>query len=100
MISDSVASASSWEPFRRTVADFALAYFGRTTLIEKYKNLLDMISWGPPPTDNVYVVQAKDVQKTWARHTISMWITISWLTFKAMSCPRHCLLLLLMQLSL
>ena len=43
MVFGSVASASSWEPFRRAIAALATACFVRPWLVKKHKELLDLI---------------------------------------------------------
>lgn len=47
MVFGSVASASSWEPFRRVMQAAATAYFANKTLKEKHKYFLDMVRWSP-----------------------------------------------------
>lgn len=41
----SVASASSWEPFRRAIEAMATAYFANSTLREVHREFLDVITW-------------------------------------------------------
>jgi len=48
MVFGSVASASSWEPFRIAIAALATAYFFRPELIKKHKHYLDMVKWDAP----------------------------------------------------
>ena len=63
MVFGSVASASSWEPFRVAIAAMATAYFCRTELVQKHKDLLSKISWETKPTEKVHFVQAKACTK-------------------------------------
>lgn len=63
MVFGSVASASSWEPFRRAIVALALAYFFRKGLVEKHKKLLDLATWDPEPDDDVTFVQARPCSK-------------------------------------
>ena len=58
MVFGSVASPSSWEPFRRAIALLALAYFARRTLVEKHKELINMVRWSKPAGPEVRYVQA------------------------------------------
>ncbi len=55
----SVASASSWEPFRQAIAAIAVACFCRTHVVEKHHYLLDLINWAPLPGPNVKFATAK-----------------------------------------
>ena len=50
----SVMSAASWEPFRRAIIVMTAVFFGRLELLEKHKDLLDMIEWEsyPAPTES------------------------------------------------
>ena len=43
MVFGSVASATSWEPFRRAISAFALSYFGSHHLKINHKQYLDMV---------------------------------------------------------
>ena len=45
MVFGSVVSASSWEPFRVAIAAIATSLYFRKNLVQKHKDLLDMISW-------------------------------------------------------
>jgi hypothetical protein len=45
MVFGSIASASSWEPFRRAIEALSAVYANRTDLVRKHKKYLDMISW-------------------------------------------------------
>jgi hypothetical protein len=47
MVSRSTASASSWEPFRRTIQALTVVYAHCHDLIKKHRKFLDMISWAP-----------------------------------------------------
>ena len=52
----SVASASSWEPFRRAIEVMTRQYSMRTDLVKKHKALLDMVIIEPPaPPGTVFV---------------------------------------------
>ena len=59
MVFGSVASASSWEPFRRAIAAIALACFFRKRLVQTHKKLLDMIKWADPPGPDVTFAPAR-----------------------------------------
>ena len=63
MVFGSVASASSWEPFRRAIAALALYYFGNWCLVKNHQKLLDMIKWDPIPPDDTVFVQAQACSK-------------------------------------
>ena len=41
----SIASASSWEPFRRVIGVLALAYFFCKGFVKAYQALLDLATW-------------------------------------------------------
>jgi hypothetical protein len=43
----SIASASSWEPFRHAIQALSVVYAHRHNLIDKHRKFLDMISWAP-----------------------------------------------------
>ena len=58
MVFGSVASASSWKPFRIAIAAIATAYFFSPGLIKKHKYYLDMVKWDVPPDDSIVFVQA------------------------------------------
>ncbi len=47
MVFGSTASASSWEPFQRTIQALSVVYAHRYDLIDKHRKFLDMISWAP-----------------------------------------------------
>ncbi len=47
MVFGSTVSASSWEPFRRTIQALSVVYAHRHDLINKHRKILDMISWAP-----------------------------------------------------
>ncbi len=44
MVFGSIASASSWEPFRRAIQALSVVYAHRCNLIKKHRKFLDMIS--------------------------------------------------------
>jgi hypothetical protein len=52
MVFESNTSASSWEPFRRAIQSLIPIYSMRTDLVEKHKQLLDMLIW---EVDNTWV---------------------------------------------
>ena len=58
MVFGSVASASSWEPFRRTIEGLATLYFARKNLVIVHKHLLDAIQWAKPAAPDVTFVRA------------------------------------------
>ena len=45
MVFGSIASASSWEPFRRAIEALSAVYTNRHDLVRKHKKYLDMINW-------------------------------------------------------
>ena len=45
MVFGSIASASSWEPFRRAIKALLAVYANRLDLVRKHKKYLDMINW-------------------------------------------------------
>jgi hypothetical protein len=45
MVVGSIASASSWEPFRRAIEALSAVYANRPDLVRKHKKYLDMINW-------------------------------------------------------
>ena len=53
MVYGSVFLASSWEPFRVAIAAISTFFYFRRSLVQKNKELLDMISWD----EKVYPVQ-------------------------------------------
>lgn len=59
MVFGSIASASSWEPFRRAIAVLAMAYFTRRALVDKHRQLLEMVQWSRPANAAVNYVQAE-----------------------------------------
>ena len=63
MVFGSVASASSWEPFRRAITAIAVVCFLRPWLVEKHKDLLDVIRWAPLPGPDIQFAQAKSCSK-------------------------------------
>ena len=58
MVFGSVASASSWKPFRRVIQAAATAYFANKSLKLKHKPFLDMIRWSPVAPEGTRFVQA------------------------------------------
>jgi len=58
MVFGSVASATSWEPFRRAIAALATSYFTRSCLRQTHKKYLDLIRWHEPPNEGLKFVQA------------------------------------------
>ena len=63
MVFDSVASASSWEPFRVAISAMATAYFYRAELVARHAALLDLIQWDEPAPDDTVFVQAVSCSK-------------------------------------
>ena len=63
MVFGSVASASSWEPFRRAIQGIARARFYCEGLVEKYKDWIELVRWDKRPTEGVRLVQAKRCSK-------------------------------------
>ena len=59
MVFGSVASATSWEPFRRAISALALSYFGRQVLVQKHAKLLKMVRWSPVEDDISFVQATK-----------------------------------------
>jgi hypothetical protein len=59
MVFGSIASATSWEPFRRAISALALSYFGSHHLLENHKAYLDMVRWSEPPEASVVFVPAQ-----------------------------------------
>ena len=45
MVFGSIASASSWEPFRRAIEALSAVYANRPNLVQKHQRYLDMINW-------------------------------------------------------
>ena len=45
MVFGSIASASSWEPFRRAIKALLAVYANQPNLVQKHKRYLDMINW-------------------------------------------------------
>ena len=60
MVFISMASTSSWEPFHRAIA---VVCFMRPWLVEKQKELLDVIRWAPLPGPDVQFAQARSCSK-------------------------------------
>ena len=58
MVFGSVASASSWEPFRRVIELLAVAFFAKKSLVDKHRDLLDMIQWDEAPPANTIFTHA------------------------------------------
>ena len=78
MVFGSVASATSWEPFRRAIAAPALSYFGSHHLKTKHKKYLDMVKWAEEPEVSVVFCPSSKLseeqrcdQQRWIRETIS-----------------------------
>jgi hypothetical protein len=63
MVFGSIASASSWEPFRVAIAALGTAYFMRAELVELHQELLDMIGWAPSAGAEVVFTQARACTK-------------------------------------
>ena len=63
MVFGSVASASSWEPFRRAIECLAAVYFANKSLAIKHKYWLDMIRWADEPGPEVAFTKAKACTK-------------------------------------
>ena len=53
---DSVASASSWEPFHQGISALALAYFFQKDLVENHRSLLDLAAWDDEPGDGIVFI--------------------------------------------
>ena len=66
MVFGSVASASSWEPFRHAIEGIARARFYCDGLVEKYKDWIDLVCWDRQPTDGVHFMQAKSTETHYA----------------------------------
>ena len=45
MVFGSIASASSWEPFRRAIKALSAVYANRPDLVRKHKKYFNMINW-------------------------------------------------------
>ena len=58
MVFGSIASSSSWEPFRRAIETLSAVYANRPDLVRKHKKYLDMINWA---RINLLVVLTKAV---------------------------------------
>jgi hypothetical protein len=52
-------SASSWELFRCAIHNSIPIYFSRDDLVEKHKDLLDILKWDEEPSANNFVKAAK-----------------------------------------
>ena len=61
MVFGSVASATSWEPFRHAIAALARSPFGSHHLKIKHRQYMDMVRWAEGPKEPVY--QRQVVQK-------------------------------------
>lgn len=57
MVFGHVTSASSWEPFRRAIQALSKVYANREDLVEKHKDLLNMLKWDDNPQE-LYVPAA------------------------------------------
>ena len=57
MVFGSVASATSWEPFRRAIAALALTFFGDDKLLKKHESWLNMVDWADLPSMDTEYVQ-------------------------------------------
>jgi hypothetical protein len=51
-------SASSWEAFRRSIQSMIIVYSKRRDLVEKHKDLLDLLKWDEKHTHQLELVQA------------------------------------------
>ena len=58
MVFGSRVSASSWEPFRRTIETMTAKYFADTSLVATYKEYLDKITIEPPAPEGTPFVRA------------------------------------------
>ena len=58
MVFGARVSASSWEPFRRTIETMSRHYFLDTSLVDKYKPYTDMVRFDPPPPPDCKFVRA------------------------------------------
>ena len=56
MVSGSVASVSSWEPFRQAISALALAYSFQKGRVEKHMSLLDLAALDDKPGDGVMFI--------------------------------------------
>ena len=63
MIFRSIASATSWEPFRRAILAIALSYFGSHHLLEKHKAYLDIVRWSEPQEASLVLVPVQQYSK-------------------------------------
>jgi len=59
MVFGSVASASSWEPFRRAIETMTRVYFVQEGLVQKHQRYLDMLVWDDSCTRETGFVPAK-----------------------------------------
>ena len=56
MVFGSKVSASCWEPFRRTIETMTEKYFPDKSLVDRYKEYIDMVTFEPPaPPDCTFV---------------------------------------------
>ena len=58
MVFGSKYSATSWEPFRRTIQHVAYGLYEDESLVDKHKKLLEMISWDTDRLPNTTFVNA------------------------------------------
>ena len=63
MVFGSVASATSWEPFRRAIPALYPSFFVKILLLLKHKKWLDMVCWADPPDDQVVFIKAEPCSK-------------------------------------
>ena len=62
MVFGSIASASSWEAFRRAIELMTAVFFNKKGLEEKHKELMEMIEWDTPPPPGTIMVKARPCQ--------------------------------------
>ena len=63
MVFGSIASASSWEPFRIAIAAIAMSLFSCSDLVHRHHDLLRRVRRAPPPSDGVTIVPALPCSK-------------------------------------
>ena len=63
MVFSSIASASSWDPFRVAIGAIATALFFRKELVVKHWELLNMIQWDESPPASITFVPARACSK-------------------------------------